>query len=695
MENYEENNEEKNENTALVGIHDEALQHFNNVQSALRDERKQCLEDRRFYSIAGAQWEGRLGEQFENRPRLEVNKIHLSVIRIINEYRRNRITVDFKSKDGSDMSALSETCDGLYRSDEQDSVADEAYDNGFEEAVAGGIGAWRLRADYENEYDDEDDYQRVKIEPIFDADTSVYFDLNAKRQDKSDAKWCFVITSMTVQSYKAEFGDDPASWDKTVSDREFDWNTQDVVYVAEYYKIEEHTEKITIFTSLLEGEEKRIKESEFKEDPELRSKILSQGYAEDRTRKVKRKKVHKYILSGNKILEDCGCIAGTEIPIVMVYGKRWFVDNIERAMGHVRLSKDPQRLKNMQLSKLAELSALSSTEKPIVTPEQIAGHEQMWTDDNIKEFPYLLLNPIEDADGNTMASPPIGYTRNPQIAPALAALLQLTDQDMRDILGNPEAGEKIAANISGDAISQIQDRIDMQTYIYMSNMAKAMKRSGEIWLSISKDIYVEENRTMKTINEAGDTKSVILSQAGIGEDGGVESKNDLSKAKFEVFADVGPASSTRKQATVKALTEMMRVVTDPQDLKVLSSMIMLNMEGEGVDDLRGYYRNQLIRIGAVEPTEEEAQQLAAEAANAKPSAEENFLNAEATKSEAQAQKAHADIVLNVAKTEETQAKTVEILAGVDRDDREQLMESVEKINQAVKEGQTQESINAE
>jgi hypothetical protein len=35
-----------------------------------------------------------------------------------------------------------------------------------------------------------------------------------------------------------------------------------------------------------------------------------------------------------------------------VYGKRWFVDNIERCMGHVRLAKDPQRLKNMQLSKL-------------------------------------------------------------------------------------------------------------------------------------------------------------------------------------------------------------------------------------------------------------------------------------------------------------------------------------------------------
>ena len=61
----------------------------------MREERLQCLEDRRFYSIAGAQWEGNLAEQFNNKPRFEVNKIQLSVMRIINEYRNNRITVEF------------------------------------------------------------------------------------------------------------------------------------------------------------------------------------------------------------------------------------------------------------------------------------------------------------------------------------------------------------------------------------------------------------------------------------------------------------------------------------------------------------------------------------------------------------------------------------------------------------------------
>jgi len=376
----------------LAAIHQEALAEFDNIQSAMRDERLQCLQDRRFYSIAGAQWEGPLGEQFENKPKFEVNKIHLAVIRIINEYRNNRITVDFVSKEGKEYDKLADTCDGLYRADEQDSGAEEAYDNAFEEGVSGGFGAWRLRTVYENEEDEEDEKQRIRIEPIFDADSSVFFDLNAKRQDKADAKRCFVITSMTRQAYKDEWGDDPASWPKEVHQYEFDWLTPDVVFVAEYYRVEETRETVYVWETI-DGEEERYKDADFEADETLEERLMAVGSREVRQKNIKRRRVRKYILSGAKILEDCGFIAGKCIPIVPMYGKRWFVDNVERCMGHVRLAKDAQRLKNMQLSKLGEISALSSVEKPILTPEQVAGHQMMWADDNIKNFPYLLLTP--------------------------------------------------------------------------------------------------------------------------------------------------------------------------------------------------------------------------------------------------------------------------------------------------------------
>ena len=657
----------KSKEYKLSQIHQNALYEFDNIQTALRDERLQCLQDRRFYSISGAQWEGPLGAQFENKPRFEVNKVHLSVIRIINEYRNNRVTVDFISKDGTDNEKLADACNGLYRADEQDSVANEAYDNAFEEAVGGGFGAWRLRTVYEDEEDDENDNQRIRIEPIFDADSSVFFDLQSKRQDKSDAKHCYVIYSMTRDAYKEEYGDDPASWPKEIHQYEFDWCTPDVVFVAEYYKVEEVSETIRIFEDLV-GQETRYSESDFENDETLEETLRATGSKEVRQKKVKRKKVHKYILSGGKVLEDCGYIAGKCIPIVPVYGKRWFVDNVERCMGHVRLAKDAQRLKNMQLSKLGEIAALSSVEKPILMPEQIAGHQVMWSEDNIKNYPYLLINPITDASGNTVPSGPVAYTQSINIPPAMAALFQTTELDMSEILGNPQQGDKIVSNISGKAVEMIQQRLDMQTFIYMSNFAKAMKRCGEIWLSMAKDVYVEDNRRMKNVDEQGNISNIQLQRPIINsETGAMELENDLSRANFDVVADVGPSSSSKKAATVRALTGMMAITQDPETLQVLGSMAMMNIEGEGVDEVQQFFRGRLIKMGVVKPNEKEQDQMMAEAQAASQQQDPNaiFLQAAAEEATAKASQARANVVKTIADAELSKAKTVETMAGID------------------------------
>lgn len=661
----------------LAAIHQEALAEFDNIQSAMRDERLQCLQDRRFYSISGAQWEGPLGEQFENKPKFEVNKIHLSVIRIINEYRNNRITVDFVSKEGKEKDKLADTCDGLYRADEQDSGAEEAYDNAFEEGVAGGFGAWRLRTVYENEEDEEDEKQRIRIEPIFDADSSVFFDLNAKRQDKADAKRCFVITSMTRQAYKDEWGDDPASWPKEVHQYEFDWLTPDVVFVAEYYRVEETRETVYIWETL-SGDEERYKDADFEADETLEERLMAVGSREVRQKNIKRRRVRKYILSGAKILEDCGFIAGKCIPIVPMYGKRWFVDNVERCMGHVRLAKDAQRLKNMQLSKLGEISALSSVEKPILTPEQVAGHQMMWADDNIKNFPYLLVNPITDANGNQAISGPIGYTKPPQIPQALAALLQITEQDMQDLLGNQQAGEELQPNISGKAVELVQNKLDMQTFIYMSNMSKAVKRSGEIWLSMARDVLVEEGRKMKSIGSQGEMQSVELAKPMVNEKGEIETENDLSEAEFDVNVDVGPSSASKRAATVRALTGMASLTDDAETKQVLGAMAMMNMEGEGITEVRDYFRKKLLRMGVVKPTEEEQQTMADEQANQKPDPNAEYLQAAADEATANATQARAKTILTVAQADETKAKTMKTLADVDVAEQRQAMEVIEK-----------------
>lgn len=641
---------------------DRAFTRIGDAQSKSRDERMQCLQDRRFYSVAGAQWEGPLGEQFANKPKFEMNKVHLAVIRIINEYRNNRIAVLYTSKDGTTNDALPETCNGLYRADERDSGAQEAFDNAFEEAVGGGFGALRLSTRYENEYDDEDTRQRITFEAITDADSCVFFG-DSKRQDKRDATWACVLTGMSTEAYKYEYNDDPVSWDREIQQSQFDWCTADEVYVAEYYEVEEKSELVHFFRGIALGPEDpgelRVTAEELAEEGKA-EELKARGFREVRKKRIKCRKIHKYILSGGGILEDEGFIAGDRIPIIPVFGKRWVVDGIERCMGHVRLAKDAQMLTNMLMSWLAEMAARFDMEKPILTPEQIAGHATMWSNDNVEKFPYLLINPILDpATGQKMPMPPVGYTKAPQIPPVMGALMQIAEQALQDLLGNQQAGEEVQPNISGKVVELIQNRLDMQVFIYMSNMAKAVQCAGEVWLGMARDVYIEEKRRMKVLSTDGKPGSVELHRPMEDEaTGATVRENDLTKADFDVVADVGPSSTSRRASTVRALSALLQSTQDQETRAVLEGMIMLNMEGEGLQDVRDYYRGKLVRMGVVKPTEEEKESMAKEQENAQPDANAQYLQAAAMKQEADAQGA-------LAKIGETHAKTLATLAGIE------------------------------
>lgn len=653
-----------------------ALEEFDADWSAVWKERELCIEDRRFATIAGAQWEGALGEQFENKPKFEVNKVHGSIIRIINDYRSNRITTDFVPKDGKKADKLADTLDGLYRADEIDSVADEAKDNAFEEAVTGGFGAYRLRACYEDENDEENEHQRIRFDPIYDADSCVFFDNNARRQDKSDAKRCFVLVAKSRAAYKAEYGEDPASWPKPSAKNAFDWVTTDLVYIAEYYRVDDASVTIQTWKNIL-GEEERYTAEQFREDPDLEAHLIAVGSTLEKTRKIHVNKVRKLILNGNRVLEDCGYIAGDQIPIIPVYGKRWMVDGIERCMGHVRLAKDAQRLANMQRSKLGEISAMSVVSKPIFHPEQVAGLSNWWAEDNTKNYPYLLINPMTDASGALVPSGPIGYTKSPEVPQAMAALLQISEADLTDILGNTQAPDDATSNTSGIAIELIQKRIDGQAAIFMTNFAKAEKRSGEVWFSMSKEVYFEEGREMKTVGRDGSTSTVMLSRP-ISTENGIEVENDIANAKFSISVQVGPSSSSSKNATVRSITTMMQMTEDPQTKAILGSMAMMNMEGEGIEDVRAFFRKDLVRKGVVRPTDEEAQEMAQEMAQRGKTPQDLYLEAAAQEASANAQRAQADTIVKGTQAQQNKVKTAQIAQEIQQGMTEQALEILEK-----------------
>lgn len=669
----------------LATVHQRMVERFDRVWGAVREERLQCLEDRRFYIVAGAQWEGPLYEQFANKPRFEFSKVHNAVQKVVGEYRQNRITVDYTPRTPSPAaSSAADAANALYRDTEHRSSANEAYDNAFEEGASGGMGGWRLRAVPEDEENPDDTRQVIVMEPVFDADSRMFFDDNAKRADKADAQWGFLITPQSREAYMAEWSDDPASWPVETTLRAFDWCTPDLVFVAEYYEVEMVTQLVRVFEHL-DGAIERHSERDFEEDEELERRLLAVGARQITEYQAKVRRVHKYIASGAKVLEDCGRIAGKCIPLVVTYGKRWVVDGIERCSGIVRTSKDAQRLKNMLGSKLAEISAQGSVEKPIFTPAQIAGHTTLWARDNIDNNPYLLLNPLKDPQtGQIMPAGPVAYTKPPQVPQALAALMAIADIDMKEMLGSQEQAEKVVSNVSERAISLVQQRLDTQSFIYMSNFQRAVERSGQIWLSMAKELMVERGRKVIGRDAQGDAVEIELQRASADpKTSQTFLSADIPGQDLELVVSFGPSSASRRTSTVRDLTAMMAITQDPETLVILSSMAMMNIEGEGMEDIRGFFRKKLLRLGAIDPTDEEKREMQAESEGKPEDSQAAYLRAEAEKALALAIKSRADTILSLARAEQSRADTAKTLDGVERDNVADLLSGVDQLSQGL------------
>ena len=665
----------------LEEIHREALDGFDRVYSAQYEQRQMSLYERRMVSEYGAQYEGRLGEQFDNKPKMEFNMLRAAVDRTLSEFRNNPITVDFISKDGSDKDDLAETCDDLYRSDEQDCQGDEAYDLADEEAVAGGMAAYVFSAQLEDEYDEWNDHQRIRIVITPEADQTVFFDLNSKRYDKADAKEAWVLTSQTADAYRDEWGDDPTSWPKSISeDYRFEWSTPDLVYIATYYRVVEATEIVQVWESP-DGTEQRHDESDFEQDEMLEPMLLASGWRKVEDRKVKRRAVAKYVMSGSKVLKDCGYIAGQNIPICPQYGQRKFVDGVEVWSGKVRPARDPQQVYNAMMSMLMDLASTGMKEKPIFDPEQIDEFRNEWDKDNIDNYSVLRARALRDDQGNVVQTGPLGYTKAPSVPEAVSTLLGIVKQDLNQILGTDPQAEKMVSNVSGKLAELVQSYKDLPSFIYASNRAKTRRRGGEIWLSMAKDIYVEVGRKMKAVNREGNTRRVVLNEPAYDDNGNYYERNAFADADFDVYSDVGPTTSSKREKILQNIQGFLQFTqNDPELMRILTLFAMKNLEGDEVDQVRDWADKKFMEMGGRKPTEEEAAEQKAAADAQGPDANTQFLEASAREADAKAESIQIDNLKTLAEVEETEAKTMETYAGIGRDDISQAVAAEEAYN---------------
>lgn len=677
--------------------HEELLKRIDADFEQANDNQTECYNDRRFAFVTGAQWDGDLGQQFINRPKFEFNKILLSLVRISNEWSKNRFTVQFRPDKHPADSDTADSLNSLIRGDERDSNADEAYANAFLEGISGGIGAFQILAEYEDEYSEEDNAQRIRIKPIFEADTTVYWDANAKRYDKADARHVTVVVSMSRDDFERKYDKDSDgdidSFDGLDAYR-FAWRDNDSIKVAEHYEVSERKRKIIKLQAPHEPEPITLYQDEDDYEQTLQDK-LNQGYQPILEKTIKERVIKGYVLSGDEIIEDLGVIAGKYLPIVPYYGNRMYISGQEVAFGHVRLAKDAQKAYNIKMSALLDLASRPQDELPIFTPEQINGHSAIWASREIEKPAFLTVNPILGMDGSVQVIGPQAYTKAPQIPQALSAIVQQADNDIHELTGNQANGEQLVSNVSTEAVQMVQNKVDAQAYIYIDNWAKTIRQAGRVWQSIAQDIYDEEMRELTGLTHDDQDQEIVINKPTV-KDGKFAYENDMQNGKYKVSVDIGEAFSTQRDKTIRQLITMLPAVQDQQTQGALTNTILANQDGEGMRDLSKFARKKLVEMGVAEPTEDEKAQIAqaqAMAGQQPPDPQSQYFIAEAQKSIAIAEKQKADTMKTLAQVDDTRADTATKLFSLEQGmaQQQQTMQAMLDILQQMAQAQTQES----
>lgn len=605
--------------------HESARKRLSQSISSEEQSRKKIIETQRFVRVPGAQWEGSTNsgfrmddDRFEKYPRFELNKVARECDRLIADYRLNRVSVVFRPKDDKASEELADKLNGKFRADYNESNGPESVDNTYGDGIDGGMGAFRMDTELEDQFDPENEERHITFYPIYDPASCLFVDPDSKMYDRSDAMWMAELFSMTPEKYEEEYPDAmlPEDLMELNTGKNFDWATKDAIYIARWYEVKIEDTTVISYKNPLTGETEVYDEDDI---DLIQDELKAAGWKKLKDRKVKRRKVYCGLFSGGEWIEEPKLIPFEWIPVFIFNARRSFIDNQERVMGHATLAMDAQRLENLIVSMMADQAAQAGGDNiPIMDIDMIPGKlADAWGERNTKRPAYLPAKSLRNASGEVVAQAgPLGYTPSTPLSPALAAVLQYTGGTIQQIVGSSQL-EALPSNLATETVEAIFARMDGQGALYMDNLAKTLRHCGRVYLSAARKVYGSENY-VRIENEDG-TDDLVLMTGKVIDRNTKEAIaiNDLKRGKYEVVADVGESSQTKRQATVRSLTNLLATMA-PQDpnAAIVMSLIIANMDGEGLQDFKEYSRKQMLLAGIVQPQTDEEKAMVQQAQQA-------------------------------------------------------------------------------
>lgn len=658
------------------------------------DQRDNANEDMRFVNVDGGMWEGFLDSSSDvpSRVKLELDMVSNSLMRFVGEWNLNRVGIEYKPDDAATSDEDAELLNGIYRSDFRDFSGAMATDNAVQECATCGFGAMKLATEFDDEGDPENENQHIEWRPIYNAYSSVYWDLSAQRIDKRDATRCTILTEFSRESFKREFPDNDAVSAYTPDTRAFEnVNTtqRNIIYIATRYEVVKKKQTVFVYNNLeTEKVETYTQDDHDLIEDELRANKM-QTFV--RKREVVQRHVEKTVFSGETILKKTRRIAGKFIPIIPMYGVHAYVDGIERYRGIVRKQKDGQRLFNMQVSQLAENAASAGQEVPIFLREQVQSPDvaAAWADKNNK--PFLVIDPATDNDGNTIVPGPIAYSKPAALDQSTAELLQIMPNYLKD-QGGFVPGDAIKKETSGKALRAMAKRENMNTQVINDNIARSIKWSGEVYHAMATEIYTTQ-RMVRTLAKDGTDGTAVLQEFVADEETGKQiMSNDLRGKRFMSYADVGPQYDSVREETVEELKGTIELLAKipggERYIPVLLAAIMDNITGVGLEPIKELNRRVMLEMGMVKPeTPEEEKMLEGIKQQAQqPDPQQKLIEAAANQQQAEARSLDASSLQKTADANLKDAQVVETLEGIQTDKTKLFMEAQKQTREQATEG---------
>jgi hypothetical protein len=456
---------------------------------------------------------------------ITLDKVDQSVHQVINNIRQNTPAINVIPDGEGGTQKTADAFKGIIKGIEYNSRADSAYDTGAENAVKARIGFIRV----DNEYSDDETFlQKLCIKRVVNP-LACYIDPMSIEVDGSDANWGFVLDTMTVREFKANWPEkNPISFD---ADKKSDGSAakdDDEIMIAEYFCKEMVKRDIV---QLRNGET-----ADFAEGLDYTSK-----------RTVSKIKITRSKLSGDDELETT-TFPGKYIPIVPVYGKEAWEDGKRRLQSLISKVKPGARLHNTWAS--IETDMLMKASRSPVTAAEGSYERHIDAYRNPDKYPVL---PYTAYDSKGQLLPPPQRLDPFPIPTGVVNARRESVDDIKAAMGIFNASLGLQSNeTSGVAIARRQQQGDSATFHYGDNLVKSIEQVGRILVHAIPEIYDTE-RFLLSVDE--EDKTSIVGVNGAMADG-QEEPVDLKAGRYTVRVTTGASSSTKRQETVAALGEM-------------------------------------------------------------------------------------------------------------------------------------------